>query len=219
MGGDDLHLSLKRRVYGAMATALLMLCAACSSSDKGADNTTDTVEPLNVVGAAAKSVRSPNDDNEPPLVKPTPAPPGTAMPPLPPREGHWSFQEDSNGAAALFGSGSDDASLSVRCDRADNALTFSRPDEEATAPVEILNLSLPAGSTLVRVFREDDGKERSGGSARYSGKIPLRAPWLSTLMQSSGTLETDLGGRVPLSVPVEDALKQVVARCRDGERE
>ncbi|WNO54886.1 hypothetical protein [Stakelama saccharophila] len=149
------------------------------------------------------------EDDGPPIVYPTPAPAGTVTLPEPPREGRWTLQDTPDGPGAVFGRLGGEGMMAVTCERSRHMLRVRRTAVESNPdPVVALNLSLPQGRTLVRAFQEQDN------AYRYTGRMPLRQPWLDVLLASSGTLESDLDGKAPLSVPVSDDLKRVVLACR-----
>ncbi|MBR0552184.1 hypothetical protein [Stakelama marina] len=190
----------------ALALTVAMALAGCGGGDDAAtqNNSTAIAEP--------EATPTPEDDG-PPVVSPTPAPGSAAVSiPPPPREGRWYIRQDPDGMTAVFGPPKGEGSLSVRCDAPGRQLIFYRlaqPDSEA--PVA-LNLFLPSGNTLLRAFPETE--DHPG----YYGRMPLREPWLKTLLAARGTIESDLDGRDPLSVPVAPELKQVVAHCRAAQQ-
>lgn len=169
----------------------------------------------NDVAAAVAPEDAPAPEDEgPPVVSPTPAPGSAAVSiPPPPREGRWYIRQRPEGVTAIFGPPRGDGSLSIRCDAAGRRLVFYRAAEPENGHPVALNLFLPTGNTLLRAFPRTD--EAPG----YYGRMPLREPWLDTLMAATGTLESDLDGRQPLSVPVAPELKQVIARCRSTRQE
>ena len=194
-----------RHTLGALAMgAALIALTACSdepdvSANRAAPQSDAAPEP-----PPAPSV------NEPPVVKPRlVTDPSATLPPAPGRASRWYARSTSPGPVAIFGPPNGEGSITVTCDRAHDALIFRRTTDEASSVrVVTLNLSLVGGASLVRAF--SDG----GDPPAYSGSMPLRDPWLDRLLAAKGTLETDLDGRAPLSVPVAGPLKQVVRACR-----
>ncbi|MBW4331417.1 hypothetical protein KY084_11125 [Stakelama sp. CBK3Z-3] len=183
----------------SLAVAIAVGLPGCSPDARTADNSANI--------AAPDPGPTPSPDG-PPVVKPVIASdPSETVPPEPGRASRWY----ASGDGAVFGTGQGAASLSIACDRADDALVFHRTsDDSQVPPVANLNLSLVEGASLVRAF---SGRTDEPG---YTGQMPLRDPWLDKLLATSGTLETDLDGRSPLSVPVAPALKQVIRECRSG---
>jgi hypothetical protein len=160
---------------------------------------------LAVAGCVAPS------EPPPPPTPPSPPPPPLRPAPLaadwrdwPLTAGTWRYEREARGTRAMFGTGSGDARLVLRCDLAARRLFLARAGAAVGA------LTVRTSSTTRAV-----GVKPVGGPTPYvASEHEPRDPLLDAIAFSRGRFVIEQAGAATLVVPVYAEIGRVIEDCR-----
>lgn len=182
-------------------TASIIIVALSSCSVPEAKNTAPSTAPQ----AAADPVVQPK-----PVVKAEPAPafvqPRGDWIDWPITSGDWVYRQDARGSIALFGNPGQDALLTLRCDKNENRLYFSR----AGNPASGAKMTLRTSHTL-----KSYAAAPTGASPAYAAiAINPSDAILDALVYTRGRFAVETDGMQSIAVPSWAEVVHVIEDCR-----
>lgn len=150
--------------------------------------------------------------SRPPLAPAPPPPPPAPKPaplagdwrdwPLTP--GTWTYERDTRGTRAMFGTGGSDAHLVLRCDLPERRFFLSRAGQ-ANGPLTVRTSSATRAVPV----------RPTGGTPAYAAAEPgARDPLLDAMAFSRGRFVIEQGGAPTLVVPTYAEIGRVIEDCR-----
>ena len=118
--------------------------------------------------------------------------------------GDWSYTPAPGGGTAAFGAAGAPV-LTLRCDRAGQAIEIARPGAAAAGPVRIIT---EFGAQTLQPAPSQGGGQ--GALARLNVHDPL----LDRMALSKGRFAIEIAGQQPLYLPAWPEVTRVVEDCR-----
>lgn len=149
----------------------------------------------------------------PPAARPAPAPaPAPSVSsdwrdwPLAP--GDWVYRRDARGSIALFGPPGADAEATLRCDRLQRRIFFSRRDSGAAPATLVVRTS----STM----RSLSALPTGGAPGYVAVPLDVNDTLLEAMGFSRGQFVVERAGQAPLVLPAWPEILRVAEDCRGG---
>lgn len=161
------------------------------------------------VSAPEPKPAKPVEQPRPPVVKP--APPVAATPTgnwldwkIAP--GDWAYRQDDRGSIALFGPVGQDATVTLRCDKARQRIYLSRLGDFA-GPQSITMRSSSA-------TRNWQGQPTGGTPGYIAAELAPSDKGLDDIAYTRGRIALEIAGSPSIAVPVYAEVSRVIEDCR-----
>lgn len=179
-----------------IASFTIMALASCSAPE-----TKNTTPPAPSIPQAAPE----------PVFKPEPAKPAIVQPTgdwidWPITQGDWVYRQDTRGSIALFGEPGQDALLTLRCDKNENILYFSR----AGSPQSGAKMTIRTSHTLKSYNASPTGATPAYAAIAINSSDGI----LDALVYTRGRFAVETDGMLSVAVPSWAEVVHVIEDCR-----
>jgi hypothetical protein len=154
---------------------------------------------------------SPATSSEPPPLAGEPVPPRAPALPKgdwtdwPLRAGDWVYRRDERGSIALFGPVGQNATLTLRCDRARGRIYLAREGAGSAARMIVRTSS---------ALKEFASSPTGGTPAYLATEIIPADPILDAMALSRGRIAIETSGHTPIAIPSWAEITRIVEDCR-----
>jgi hypothetical protein len=153
----------------------------------------------------------------PPAPQPVPPPKPVVVAPAQPQRvsgdwldwplapGDWVYRSDERGSVALFGPAGQNATLTLRCDKARARIYLAREGQGS------------AGRMIVRTssaLKEFASSPTGGTPAYLAAEIMPTDPVLDAMALSRGRIAIETSGHAPIAIPSWAEITRIVEDCR-----
>ena len=121
--------------------------------------------------------------------------------------GDWVYRSDDRGSLALFGPAGRDAIVTLRCDRNQRKIYFSRADDAGTRGG---NMTIRASSALKQFSAQSAG----GAPAYVAVEMTPSDAFLDAMIFTRGRIAVEAAGQQSIAIPVWAEIAKVVEDCR-----
>lgn len=171
---------------------------------------------VSVIGLAllASCVKAPPPPSKP-APAPSPAPAPTPPPPTAPiaewsdrpaTPGDWTYQVESDGSSASFGTAAGAPRLVIRCDRTQRRISFARPGVLDPGNAARLTINSTAGAATYALS--------NAAGNMVAASVAASDPFLDRLVYTRGRFLVRTDGQPDMVIPAYAEVSRVLEDCR-----